>query len=250
MNHYNHILFNAITVFLFHCLINVPVYAADELPSVQQRIQAMQAARKQQKGGPKISAEDLQMMQQASEDLAKQMPSPGLKVGDKAPDFELVNAYGKPVRLSKQLARGPVILTFYRGAWCPFCNIELHALQESYPVFKQYQAQIIAVTPQLPDKSLAQVKKDKFPFEILSDLDNKVMQDYKLYFVVPQKLNELYQRKFGLRLEEYNGQGRLGLPVPATLVINRAGVITAVFADIDYKKRMEPADILAALKKL
>ena len=115
-------------------------------------------------------------MTQAAEDLAKTMPNPGLKVGAKAPTFTLNNPYGKPVELNKMLRKGPVILVFYRGAWCPYCNLELKTLKEALPGFKKYGATIVAVTPQTPDKSLAQVTQDGYPFEILSDLDDRVMK--------------------------------------------------------------------------
>jgi len=161
----------------------------------------------------------------------------------------LPNAYGKKVSLYSQLKKGPVILTFYRGAWCPFCNIELHALKKSMPWFKKYKAQVIAVTPQKPDQSLSQIKKAKYPFKILSDLDSKVMKAYKLYFRLDPALVLLY-KKHGLDVESYNGKGRTVLPVPGTFVIDQQGIIRAAFSNVDYKVRMEPAAILAALKKL
>ncbi|NIV31324.1 MAG: redoxin domain-containing protein, partial [Anaerolineae bacterium] len=98
-------------------------------------------------------------MQQAATELAQKLPDPGLDVGQKAPDFTLPNAFGKSVSLSEYLEKGPVVLTFYRGAWCPYCNLELHALHASLPHFERYGARLIAVTPQKPDKSLEQVKK-------------------------------------------------------------------------------------------
>ena len=108
----------------------------------------------------------------------------------------------------------------------------------------------IAITPQIPDKSLAQIKKDGYPFEILSDLDSSVMKAYRLYFEVPEKVSNVYRRNFGLDLAEYNGMARYVLPVPGTYVIDAEGVVRAASADTDYKKRMEPRDIIAALREI
>ena len=94
------------------------------------------------------------------------------------------------------------------------------------------------------------MNKDKYPFEILSDLEYEVAKTYKLHFDVPQELHEFYKKKFGLDIEVYNGKGRLGLPVPGTFVINKDAKIIAVHAELDYKQRMEPAAILQALKSI
>jgi len=222
----------------------------DSVPSIKQRVDEYNKKSMSSKDGPKLSEQDMALMKRAADDLAKTLPEPGLKVGDTAPDFVLGNANGKPVSLSSKLKQGPVVLIFYRGTWCPYCNIQLHALQESLPAFEKQGAQLVAVTPQTPDKSLAQVNKDKYPFEILSDLEYKVAKDYKLYFEVPLELHEFYKKKFGLDIEVFNGKGRLGLPVPGTYVINTDGKIVAVHAELDYKQRMEPKEILDALKSI
>ncbi len=224
-----------------------------KLPSIADEVKTYQEKGKNaaKKGGGKspFSTKDMQAMQLFAKELAKKMPNPGLKVGDKAPDFSLKNAFGKEVRLYDEIKKGPVILTFYRGAWCPFCNLELHALNTSLPAFKKYNASVIAVTPQKPDKSAAQIKKDAYPFEILSDLDSKVIKNYKLLFKLSPELVAIY-KKAGLNLEDFNGKGRNELPVPGTFVIDTKGVIRAAFADTDYKKRMEPVDIVKALKTI
>lgn len=222
----------------------------DSLPNVQARVDEFNKQMMASKDAPKPSEQDMAVIKKAADDLAKALPDPGLKVGQTAPDFTLTNAYGKPVSLYDKLKAGPVVLVFYRGAWCPYCNIHLHALHESLPAIQKQGAQLITVTPQKPDRSLQQVKKDKYPFEILSDLEYKVAKLYRFHFEVPLELHELYKKKFGLNIEDYNGQGRLGLPVPGTYVISQDGKIVAVHAELDYKKRMEPADIIAALKSI
>jgi len=178
------------------------------------------------------------------------MPDPGLKVGERAPEFSLPNAFGQQVSLTDMLSAGPVILTFYRGAWCPYCNLQLRGLQQTLPYIERQGARLVAVTPQKPDKSREQVEKDGYPFEILSDLDDGVMKAYRLYFEVPADLSEVYKKRLSLDLAEYNGAGRYVLPVPATFVIDREGVIRAAYAKVDYRMRMEPAAIVAALKSM
>ncbi len=136
-----------------------------------------------------------------------------------------------------------------KALWCPFCNIHLHVLRKHLPQFQQYGAQLITITPQTPDKSADQIKKDGLPFEVLSDLDSKVMKDYKLYFELPADLVEVY-KNHGLDIEAFNGQGRNVLPVPGSFVIDQNGTVQAMQAQTDYKIRMEPATIIDALKKL
>jgi len=196
-----------------------------------------------------FSEEDMAVMKKSADELAIQLPSPGLKVGEAAPDFNISNAFGKQVSLYQELKKGPVVLVFYRGAWCPFCNIHLHVLQNALPQFKKYGAQLITVTPQKPDRSVAQINKDGYPFEVLSDLDSSVMKSYKLYYELDPQLVSVY-KKHGLDVEAFNGEDRNVLPVPGSFVIDRGGVIRAMQADLDYKKRMEPEDIIAALMKL
>ena len=198
----------------------------------------------------KVDAHDRAAMDKAAHDLAQQMPHPGLKVGEKAPDFTLKNPFGKQVRLANELAKGPVVLVFYRGAWCPYCNLQMHQLQTILPQIKKYGARIVAVTPQQPDKSLAQFKKAGYPFEVLSDLDYKIIKTYKLYWEVSDELDQAYKHTFGLDVTTFNGKGRRGLPIPATYVLDKSGVIRAAYADTNYQTRMEPADLLAALEML
>lgn len=219
------------------------------MPSYQDDLEAYQAER-EKTGGPTFGAEDRLVMERAARDLAEAMPDPGLKVGELAPDFTLPNAFGELVRLTDILATGPVVLTFYRGAWCPYCNLQLRGLQQTLPHIEQQGARLVAVTPQKPDKSRQQAEQDGYPFEILSDLDNRVMQMYRLYFEVPADLSEVYIRGLSLDLAEYNGEGRYVLPVPATFVIGHDGIVRASFADLDYRTRVEPSLIVAALRAL
>lgn len=217
------------------------------VPSYQEALRAYQAERAKA-DGPPVSAEDRLVMEAAARDLAAAMPDPGLKVGDAAPDFTLPNAFGHPVRLRDLLDRGPVVLTFYRGARCPYCSLQLRGLQGALPAIEREGARLVAVTPQRPDKSREQVERDGYGFEVLSDLDDRVMKTYRLFFELPPGLSDVYRRLLSLDLAEYNGEGRYVLPVPATFVIDREGVVRAAYANVDYRMRMEPAAIVAALK--
>ena len=223
--------------------------AEARIPSYAEALSAFRAAKEAQ-ASPALTEQDRAVMAKAKDDLAAALPNPGLAVGTAAPDFSLTNANGTRVGLSSLLAEGPVVLTFYRGAWCPYCNLQLRGLTQSLPMIEAQGARLVAVTPQTPDKSLAQVEEDGFPFEILSDLDDSVTKAYGLYFEVPAALRQVYEQRLGLDITAYNGAGRHGLPVPGTFVIDRGGVIRAAFADVDDRQRMEPADIGAALQRL
>ena len=197
-----------------------------------------------------LPQQDMRVMKDVAARLAAAMPDPGLKVGERAPDFELPNAFGHTISLYKELEKGPVVVTFYRGAWCPFCNLQLHGLQSALPLIEEQGARLIAITPQQPDKSRDQLKKERYQFEVLSDLDDRVTKAYRLHYIMDPKLVELYKTKFKLDVSAFNGPGRNVLPVPATFVVDRDGIVRAAFADTDYTKRMEPAQILSALKAL
>ena len=237
------------TLCLSIALLPATLSAREDVPPVPSYADTVVEFESSRKPGM-LSAQDRALMQRNAAELAERLPDPGLKIGERAPDFTLPNAFGKPISLYEQLAKGPVVLTFYRGAWCPYCNLELKSLHGALPRLEHLGARLIAVTPQQPDKSLEQVKKDGYSFEILSDLDSTVMRDYRLYFTVPKALSDLYKDRFGLDLATYNGPGRYELPVPGTFVIDRHGIVRAAFADTDYKRRMEPADIIAALRTL
>ncbi len=238
---------------IFAALIASQTLQAEELPAktnINDQVQAFFTEFMKSDAAKTLDKEDWAIFEKDKKELAAKMPNPGLKVGDKAPDFTLKNAFGKNVSLSSLTKKGPVILVFYRGAWCTICNIQLHALNSSLPTFKKYGAQLLAITPQKPDRSKEQIKKDGYPFEVLSDLDYSVLKNYNLYFEVPQYLTKLYKEKFNIDVAQYNGKGRYGLPVPATYIIDNKGIIRAAYARTDYTKRMEPKAILAALKKL
>ena len=168
-------------------------------------------------------------------------------VGDRAADFTLPNATGTPVSLHNLLKHGPVVLSFYRGGWCPFCSLELHALQSILPDIRALGATLIGVSPETPDNSLSTVEKQQLEFEVLSDQGNRVARDYGLLFAVYEEMRPLYL-EWGFDLPAVNGDDSWEIPVPATYVIDANGIIRAGHVNKDYTKRMEPDDILAALR--
>ena len=220
-----------------------------ESDSYQAGFDKMQAQREKSTSPSPLTEQDRATMKNFNAYLAKNMPSPGIQAGQKAPDFSLKNAFGETVTLSKELKKGPVVLIFYRGSWCPYCNLHLHVLKKAQPDFDKFGAQLIAVSPQTPDRSAAQIKKEGYPFEVLSDDNSQVMKDYQLYFELSKDLQAVYQ-KFNLDLEQYNGKDRHVLPVPGGFVIGSDGTINAMQAQTDYKSRMEPKAILAALETM
>ncbi|TDO20274.1 peroxiredoxin-like family protein [Pedobacter duraquae] len=171
-----------------------------------------------------------------------------LTVGDKAPDFELNNAVNRPVKLSTLLRSGPVILSWYRGGWCPYCNIQLRYLQSYLSQFKAAGARLVALSPELPDKSLSTTEKNELTFEVLTDYNNTVARQFNIAFTLNEELVDIYNNFH--KLEDYNGVATNELPIPATYVIDTDGMIRYAFVDPDYRKRAEPAEILAVLKSL
>ena len=226
---------------------SVNATAAESIASYADKTQKTMA--KMQKKRTTWTDEDKAIMTAASEQLANDLPNPGLKAGNKAPNFSLKNAFGESIELNQELAKGPIVLIFYRGAWCPYCNLHLYALKNNLAEFEKYGAQVIAITPQSPDKSAEQVKKDGFPFQVLSDTTSSVMKAYKLYFELPSDLMRIY-KEHGLDIEEFNGEGRNGLPTPGAFIIDKNGIIRTMQAEVDYKSRMAPEAIIAALAKL
>lgn len=172
-----------------------------------------------------------------------------LGIGDVAPDFILPDAGGREVRLSDLLSTGPVAVSFYRGDWCPYCNIELRALQEALGRFRDAGATLVAISPNLPDGSMTVVERHDLGYPVLSDVGNEVASGFGLVFQVQDDLVAEY-RDMGIDVAESNGGTEWEIPLPATYVIRRDRTIAYAFVDADYRKRAEPADVIAAIKAL
>lgn len=212
----------------------------------------LQAEIQQQKDqtAAKVPEEILQTMMQATALLKQQgIEGKALLAGDRAIDFTLPNVSGKNINLKETLVKGPVVLNIYRGGWCPYCNLELRALKEALPDIQAQGAQLIAIAPQLPDRSVETVERHQLEFEVLSDVGNNVSRQYGLVFTLPESLRPIYE-KFNLDVPGYNGDDSFELPMPATYVIRQNGEIAHAFVDADYTQRMEPADIIKVLKEL
>jgi len=171
-----------------------------------------------------------------------------IKTGDRAPGFDLPNAHGETVSSRELLARGPVVLSFYRGDWCPYCNLELKALQERVAEIEALGARLVAVSPQTPDATTDTATRNRLTFEVLSDPGNTVAKAFGLDFELAEELRPIY-RNWGADLEKLNGDPPFSLPMAATYVIGRDGTIIESFVDTDYTERMEPQAIIDALKR-
>jgi peroxiredoxin len=185
----------------------------------------------------------------ANRELTASGTAPGLDVGDRAPEFALPDQLGRVVSLREQLAHGPVVLVFYRGEWCPYCNLTLRALQTELGAIHANGAKLIAVSPQAPTRALTLTEKHALEFSVLSDATQATIAAYGLRYLVPAELQALYL-KFGNDLREQNADGSWNLPVPATFVIDPGGTIAARFVEMDFTKRMEPTDVVSALAEI
>jgi peroxiredoxin len=170
-----------------------------------------------------------------------------LKVGDHAPAIVLGNAKGETVDVGELLKKGPVIVTFYRGGWCPYCNLELKAYQELLPKIAAAGASLVAISPEKPDETLSTAEKNALTFEVLSDVGQTVARAFGLVYEFTDELKSAY-RGFGLDIPTLNGApGEWALPVSATYVIGQDGVIIYAYTDVDYRDRADPREVLEAL---
>jgi peroxiredoxin len=172
-----------------------------------------------------------------------------LQVGDKAPDFTLPTPWGKPVALSRLLERGPVLLSFYRGDWCPFCNLELQSLLDAYPRLEELGVTIVSLSPQTIDKSMVTAQKIDMKFMVLSDEGNRVARMFGITFRLPEKLRQLFVGP-GVDFGEYYGDRGFELPLPATFVIDSNGTIRMAFAEANFTRRIDPSLVIVFLEEL
>jgi peroxiredoxin len=170
------------------------------------------------------------------------------KAGDVAPSFSLKDPEGNEVSLAELLKKGPVVLSFYRGVWCPYCNMELQALEAAKPEFDKYGASLVAISPQTAPNSRKSVRQNKLSFPILSDVKGKVGEAFGLRFELPDYLVELYK---GLKndLPTFNDDPSWTLPMPARYVIGQDGTILYSEVNPDYTHRPEPEDMIPVLQQ-
>ena len=193
----------------------------------------------------KVPVELRKIMLNATKELEDvNISKDALKVGEVMKSFTLPNALGENINLSDVLSNNDfVVVNFYRGVWCPYCNLELKALQSIVPQLSQLNTALIAVSPQTADASLSTKEKNELSFEVLSDEKNKIAKEFGLVFVLADALKPIYA-KFCIDIQGLNQDDSFELPMPATFVLNKKAEVIFAFVDEDYTKRMEPKTIL------
>ena len=198
----------------------------------------------------KAPKQAVEIMHRATTELiASGQAAQALKAGDVAPAFTLSEADGGSVASGDLLAQGPLVLSFYRGVWCPYCNIELGALQEAWPAIQAIGAQLVSISPQSLANGRKAKRDKKIDFPMLSDPDGKVADAFGLRFRLPDDLIELY-RAFGVDLPSINEDPSWKLPMPARFVVGQDGIIAYAEVSPDYTRRPDPADLLPVLRQL
>jgi len=206
--------------------------------------------KQKQTAAAKFAAERLATMEGATAELrASGIEGLALKKSDNTPGVTLTNPNGQSISLAQLYERAPAIVIFYRGGWCPYCNLTLRAYQGLLPEIRAAGVNLVAITPELPDNTLNTAQKNELAFEVLSDPDLEAAAGFGLAFELPEDLAALYIKN-GNDLRLINGTSRFSLPVPATYVIGRDGVIAYAHVDVDYRNRAEPNDALEAAKRL
>jgi peroxiredoxin len=204
-------------------------------------------------GGPPYNASGWihELMHRATDELiASGAAERALKAGDRAPEFTLKDVDGNEVSSRDLLAKGPLVVTFYRGVWCPYCNMDLQALQEALPAIRERGVQLIAISPQTQSNSRKSQRDNKVTFPILSDPGNEVAARFGLRFALPDYLIELYRDTFKNDLSRINGDSSWTLPMPARYVIATDGVIAYAEVNPDYTQRPDPEELLPVVSAL
>lgn len=196
-----------------------------------------------------IDAPSMAIMNRSTDEIRQRIGQRALQLGDVAPNFRLIDAQGASVELDELLTRGPVVLSFYRGHWCPFCNLELRAFQDRLSQFAALGAQVVAISPQMPDHSLVTATKNALNFPVLSDTRLHVARAYGLAFDFSDDLRRLYLDRWKTDLVSWNGDAGWSLPVPATFVIRKDARVLFAHIDPDFRERSDPDEVLAALRR-
>ncbi|MDO1501627.1 peroxiredoxin-like family protein [Winogradskyella maritima] len=195
----------------------------------------------------KIPTETLAVMDKATNILVEEgISKQAIQIGEKFPKFVLKNAKSETISSSHLLKNGPLVISFYRGGWCPYCNIELKALQAALPEFKSKGANLVAISPETPDNSLSTAEKNELSFEVLTDEDNLLAKQIGLVFQLPKEIQSIYDN-FGIDVAKHNENDKFELPVAATFVVNKDGIVTYRYVNEDYTKRAEISEIIEAL---
>ena len=203
-------------------------------------------AERKAKNAQNIPAEKWAIMESSTNELKEQrLSAKALQTGDTLPIFNLPNVQGDPVSLS-DFQNDFLIVSFYRGGWCPFCNMELRALQNILPELQALNAALVAISPETPDHSLSTSEKNELTFSVLSDVNNEYAKSLGLVFQLPEDLRTVYH-SFNINVDKHNGNLAYELPMPATYIINKKREIIYSFVPEDYTERLDPEEILATL---
>jgi peroxiredoxin len=188
------------------------------------------------------------MHRATAELIASGQAAQARKAGDQAPGFTLNDPDGRPVSSAELLAQGPLVVSFYRGVWCPYCNMELQALQAALPTFTELGARLVAISPQTAVNSRKSQRQNALGFPILSDPHNDVAAAFGLRYALPDDLVALY-KSLKNDLAVANGEASWTLPMPARYVIAPDGTILYAEVNPDYTRRPDPEDMLPALRQ-
>ncbi|QKX58253.1 uncharacterized protein TRUGW13939_05374 [Talaromyces rugulosus] len=175
--------------------------------------------------------------------------SAAIQVGDTLPEFSLSDAVGTQRSSSELLSKGPLLVTFYRGEWCPFCNIILSNFQKILPEIQAKGVTFVAISPELPNQTLSTSEKHDLQFPVLSDVGNQFAKKLGILFQQPDSLRPIFD-KLGHNLKERNGDDSFVVPVPATILVGKDGKVKNTYINADYTKRVEPQEVLKWLGEL
>jgi peroxiredoxin len=218
--------------------------------ALQDRLDALKADFESGRFPLKPTREILDTMRRATDELvASAQAQRARKAGDVAPEFTLNDYDGKPVSSSELLAKGPLVVSFYRGVWCPYCNLELQALQAALAEIAARGASLVAISPQTAANSRKSQRDNKLSFPILSDTKGEVANAFGIRFALQEYLIEVY-RSFKNDLPAFNNDPSWVLPMPARYVIGTDGIIAYAEVNPDYTQRPDPSELLPVLDRL
>src|SRR5258705_1150775 len=222
-----------------------------EIPmALQDRLDAFKADFESGRPPYNVTKDRIEIMHRATAALiASGQAQRTKKAGDAAPEFSLLDPDGKPVSSRELLAKGPLVISFYRGVWCPYCNLELQALQEPFPEIAARGASLVAISPQTAPNSRKSQRQNNLGFSILSDVKSEVANAFGIRFALPDYLVELY-KSFKNDLPAFNDDPSWVLPMPARYVIGMDGIIAYSEVNPDYTQRPDPSELLPVLDRL
>ncbi len=198
----------------------------------------------------RLPAKLIKELQSPIEEIIKSgMVEKALKEGAQAPDFTLPDTHGQEVTLSHLLKQGPVVITFYRGIWCNFCNLELHAYHDTWPRLQALGVSVVAISPQTQNYSLEMAERHELAFPVLSDAGNKVARQFGLVFTVGEPARTAHKR-IDRVVPNFNGDDSWELPIPATYVVDQSGIIRLAHIEPDFTSRLDPEIVIAHLEEL